>query len=78
MLVHCNAGVSEHCNLILFLVNQLFQISRAPSVVIAFLILCQGLTFSEAFETVKSKRDYIKPNEGFIHQLRHLSPLSYK
>ena len=72
MLVHCNAGVSSHIDSII-IIPGIFQISRAPSVVIAYLIMYQGLAFDRAFTLVKSKRTHIKPNDGFIEQLKNLS-----
>lgn len=43
-------------------------VSRAPSIVIAYL-KSLGLSFHEAFDLVKRKRQVINPNIGFIYQL---------
>ncbi|KAI3662591.1 hypothetical protein MP638_000701 [Amoeboaphelidium occidentale] len=47
-------------------------VSRAPSIVIAYLILKRGMSYDEAFNLVKAARPCIKPNEGFVKQLRAL------
>lgn len=44
-------------------------VSRAPTVVIAFLIAHRGYTFNEAFSWVKHQRPSTNPNPGFVHQL---------
>ncbi|XP_026271980.1 dual specificity protein phosphatase 19 [Frankliniella occidentalis] len=55
--------VLVHCNA---------GVSRAPTVVIAFLMSYKGLTFNEASEYVKKKRPASKPNAGFLQQLLSL------
>ncbi len=50
-----------HCN---------HGVSRSPSIVIAYLMANQDLTFEEAFNLVKKKREMVKPNSGFIKQLK--------
>jgi len=47
-------------------------VSRSTSVVIGFLIRCKKMSFEEAFNLVKSKRECIRPNDGFMKQLREL------
>jgi protein-tyrosine phosphatase len=47
-------------------------VSRAPSIVIAYLILKRVMSYDEAFNLVKAARPCIKPNEGFVKQLRTL------
>ncbi|CAJ0943121.1 unnamed protein product, partial [Mesorhabditis belari] len=54
--------VFVHCNA---------GISRAPSIVIMYLIH-QGMQFNEAFALVKSRRTGVRPNPGFLHQLQEL------
>ena len=49
-------AVLVHCNA---------GVSRAPTVVIAFLMIHQKLNYKEAFELVKKHRQQIKLNEGF-------------
>ena len=44
--------------------------SRSPSVIIAYLMEYKGFTFDEALRFVKKRRPSIKPNEGFITQLK--------
>ncbi|CAD7002647.1 unnamed protein product [Ceratitis capitata] len=48
-------------------------VSRAASIVIAYLILELRMTFDDAYGLVKSKRPCIQPNVGFIKQLKKLS-----
>ncbi|CAL8096450.1 unnamed protein product [Orchesella dallaii] len=58
--------VLVHCNA---------GISRAPSVVIAYLMQHEYLSFHKAWEEVKTARPVIKPNEGFLKQLRVMNNL---
>ena len=44
-------------------------VSRSASFVIAYLIWQKKISFEQAFEEVKLKRNCINPNEGFIKQL---------
>ncbi len=44
--------------------------SRGPTIAIAFMIKKYNLSFDEAFEKVKSIKDDIQPNDGFIIKLR--------
>ncbi|KAJ8418206.1 hypothetical protein AAFF_G00139150 [Aldrovandia affinis] len=46
-------------------------ISRAPTIVFAFLMIWENLTLVEAINTVEQHR-HVFPNEGFLDQLRHL------
>lgn len=46
-------------------------ISRSPSVVIAFVMKYLKINFDKAFEYVKKTRPAIKPNDGFILQLKN-------
>lgn len=52
--------VLVHCNA---------GVSRSVSVVIGYLMLHQGMSFSSSYALVKSKRECIQPNVGFIKQL---------
>jgi protein-tyrosine phosphatase len=49
--------------------SSLAGISRSPTLVIAYLMKTQNLSFSEAFDLVKKKRPIIHPNQGFKNQL---------
>ncbi|XP_054085948.1 dual specificity protein phosphatase 19 [Zeugodacus cucurbitae] len=55
--------VLVHCNA---------GVSRAASIVIAYLILVRGMRYDAAYTLVKSKRECIQPNVGFIKQLKQL------
>lgn len=58
-----NAGgvVLVHCNA---------GVSRAPSVVIAHLMALYGHSYEQALQLVLQKRTYIRPNAGFVQQLK--------
>jgi len=45
-------------------------ISRSPTVVLAWLIRKRGMSFTQAFDFVYSKRDIIRPNEFFLDLLK--------
>lgn len=53
--------VLVHCNA---------GVSRSVSVVIAYLMKHYGMSFDEAFKFVKSKRSFVRPNVGFVEQLK--------
>lgn len=46
--------------------------SRSSSIVMAYLIMKQHMTFDEAYNLIKFKRPIVKPNCGFIKQLKML------
>eukprot|EP00742_Colponemidia_sp_Colp-10_P014098 GILJ01015974.1.p1 GENE.GILJ01015974.1~~GILJ01015974.1.p1 ORF type:complete len:193 (+),score=15.17 GILJ01015974.1:11-589(+) len=47
--------------------------SRSPTVVMAYLIRHQSMTFAQAFQLVTSKRTGVEPAQGFIDQLQEIS-----
>lgn len=53
------------------LVHCAMGVSRSGALVLAFLMLCQGLSLVEAIAAVRLNRD-IGPNSGFLEQLRQL------
>ena len=53
--------VLVHCNA---------GVSRAATVVCAHLIKSEGLTFAQAFDVVKAARPHVRPNDGFVEQLK--------
>ena len=53
------------------LVNCQMGMSRSPACVLAYLMLRQGMTVVEAVNQVRKHRS-VRPNEGFIRQLREL------
>lgn len=58
-----NGTVLVHCNA---------GVSRSASVVIGYLIMVGGFSYGEAYDLVKSKRSCIRPNDGFLKQLKKL------
>lgn len=63
---NCDAVILVHCNA---------GVSRSSSIVIGYLILNYGYTYNEAYDLVKSKRSCIRPNDGFVKQLKLLKPI---
>ncbi|CAG5865370.1 dual specificity protein phosphatase 19 isoform 2-T2 [Menidia menidia] len=57
--------VLAHCNA---------GVSRAPAVVIGYLMSCEGQSFDDALSAVKSARPASSPNPGFLEQLRSYKP----
>lgn len=53
--------VLVHCNT---------GVSRAPAVVIGYLMSCDGLSFDDALSWVKKARPASSPNPGFMEQLK--------
>ena len=61
-VVKNNGKILVHCS---------YGISRSASMVIAYFIK-NGMSYDEAYNFVKSKRNIIEPNDGFKEQLRSL------
>ncbi len=47
-------------------------VSRSASIVIAYLMTRENMTYNDAYNMVKEKRSVINPNEGFKAQLKQL------
>lgn len=58
---HRHENVFVHCNA---------GVSRSPTVIIAYLMAEQNISFDEAYDQVKRVRRCIRPNDGFIRQLK--------
>lgn len=58
--------VLVHCNA---------GVSRSTSVVIGYLMLVNGMSFSDAYCLVKLKRSCCRPNDGFLKQLQQINQL---
>lgn len=54
------------------LVNCNAGVSRSSAIIIGYLILHKNMNFDEAYKFVKLKRECIRPNDGFIRQLKEL------
>ncbi|XP_015598276.1 dual specificity protein phosphatase 19-like [Cephus cinctus] len=54
-------NILVHCNA---------GISRSSTIVIAYLMATNDLSYEGAYKIVKDVRSSIKPNDGFIHQLK--------
>ncbi len=51
------------------LVHCVAGVSRSATIVISYIMIKNSMTFEEAFDLVKKKRDFIEPNPGFKRQL---------
>ncbi|XP_015186277.1 PREDICTED: dual specificity protein phosphatase 19 [Polistes dominula] len=65
-IIHKNRheNILIHCNA---------GVSRSPTIVISYLMTLENMSYDEAYEKVKSKRNCIKPNSGFVEQLKALN-----
>ena len=45
-------------------------VSRSAAIVIAYIMKKENMNYKEAFEFVKDKRNMIRPNRGFVKQLK--------
>lgn len=59
-----NGRILVHCNA---------GVSRSASICIAYLIIMHRMSFENAIALVKSKRESIQPNQGFLQQLKRIS-----
>ena len=60
-----HSRVLVHCNA---------GVSRAPTIVTAYLMYNEKLDFQKAFDQVKSARPSVRPNDGFLKQLKDYKP----
>jgi len=67
-VVKTNGKILVHCS---------YGISRSASMVIAYFI-SKGMTYEDAYNFVKSKRNIIEPNDGFKKQLKEFYMLENK
>lgn len=61
-----NGRVLVHCNA---------GVSRSSAVCIGYLMLELNFTFDSAYSLVKSKRECIAPNNGFMKQLKEMKQI---
>lgn len=64
-----NKAKEAHCRV---LVHCVAGVSRSASIVIAYLILCEDMTFDQAFRFVQERKPDINPNQGFRQLLSTL------
>ncbi|KAL6253502.1 hypothetical protein P5V15_011487 [Pogonomyrmex californicus] len=64
-IIHANhkENILVHCNA---------GVSRSPTIVIAYLMIIMKLSYDEAYDKVKRARSCIRPNDGFVKQLRSI------
>lgn len=58
-----NENILVHCNA---------GVSRSPAIIISYLMTAEKLLYNDAYEKVRKLRNCIKPNEGFVKQLKML------
>ncbi len=51
------------------------SMSRSPTLVIAYLMIANHLTFDEAYRLVKRQHSLAEPNSGFVKQLKALETM---
>jgi len=59
------------------LVHCMAGVSRSAAVVIGYMMTKQGMSFEEAYEYVKDKRPVMRPNDGFMEQLKQFDAASF-
>lgn len=52
------------------LVHCVMGISRSSTIILAYLMKKKGMSFSQAYQYVLSRRNIIRPNDSFFKQLR--------
>ncbi|XP_018402790.1 PREDICTED: dual specificity protein phosphatase 19-like [Cyphomyrmex costatus] len=69
-IIHTNLkeNILVHCNA---------GVSRSASIVIAYLMIIKKLSYDEAYNIVKRARSCIRPNDGFIKQLRSIENTTF-
>uniref|UniRef100_A0A1Y1L6G8 Uncharacterized protein n=1 Tax=Photinus pyralis TaxID=7054 RepID=A0A1Y1L6G8_PHOPY len=60
------------------LVHCYYGVSRSATVVLAYIMHKYHLSYSAAFEKVRSKRSIVCPNQGFVSQLKLYREMGYK
>ncbi|EZA55986.1 hypothetical protein DMN91_002669 [Ooceraea biroi] len=61
-------NILVHCNA---------GVSRSPAIVIAYLMTTMKLSYDEAYDKVKEARSSIRPNDGFVKQLRSIENTTF-
>jgi len=69
-VIHANRkeNILVHCNA---------GVSRSPTIVIAYLMIAMQLSYDEAYDKVKKARSCIRPNDGFVKQLRSIENMNF-
>lgn len=70
-LIHATRkeNILVHCNA---------GVSRSPAIVIAYLMIHTKLSYDEAYNKVKEARSCIRPNDGFVKQLRSIENTTFE
>lgn len=58
-----NGKILVHCNA---------GVSRSTTICLAYLMMCEKMSFKSAYELIKAKRECIQPNCGFMRQLKEM------
>lgn len=69
-IIHMNRkeNILVHCNA---------GVSRSPAIIIAYLMIVMKLSYDEAYDKVKAVRSCIRPNDGFVKQLRSIENTTF-
>lgn len=70
VLLDCIRFIQESEEIVLVHCNA--GVSRAPAVVMGYLMMVCKLTYWEAYDSVKARRPCVGPNAGFVKQLKEL------
>jgi dual specificity phosphatase 12 len=68
-------GMQQHGTV---LVHCEYGISRSATIVLAYIMKTRKLTLKEAIEHIKDKKPDIRPNDGFIQQLKLWEAMKYQ
>lgn len=69
-IIHANRkeNILVHCNA---------GVSRSPTIVIAYLMIIMRLSYNDAYDKVQEARHCIRPNDGFVKQLRTIEGTAF-
>lgn len=70
-LSYCKEIIDRHKNHNI-LVHCAYGISRSASIIIGYIMTKNNMNYDDAFKFVKDRRQIIRPNFGFVHQLKQI------